>query len=98
MTMARTRREDKEGKGVMNQMEKLKLLQTEDAEPSASDMVNYLMDRGYKYPRIANVIGVSTWTIHRWRIGAGRPMNIFAKKLEALYNRERNKEGVDQDP
>jgi uncharacterized protein YjcR len=85
-------------KEVMQTMEKLKLLQTEDTEPSAQDMVNYLMVRGYKYPRIANVVGVSTWTIQRWRGGTGKPMNIFARKLEMLYNRERNKEeeGVDE--
>jgi uncharacterized protein YjcR len=73
-------------------MEKLKLLQDQDNEPSAQDMVNYLMDKGYRYPRIANAVGVSTWTVQRWRGGTGKPMNIFAKKLESLYNRERNKE------
>jgi uncharacterized protein YjcR len=73
-------------------MEKLKLLQTETEDLSAESMVNYLMDKGYKYPRIANAVGVSTWTVQRWRAGTGKPMEVFARRLEALYNRARNKE------
>jgi uncharacterized protein YjcR len=73
-------------------LERLELRQTEEEGPSAESMVNYLMDNGYRYPRIANAIGVSTWTVQRWRAGTGKPMEIFAKKLEALYNRVRNKE------